>query len=314
MVMKMSKQIFIVLLLVCQLSCVKDPWDDIADGQWNNERSVINIQFENQVGQADIIRADESTGVIAITINIDAVPDLSNIALSSMELSYGAKATLGVGESLNFENEDRSATFTVTSPTGKSREYKVTVTPFQETIVGTYKVTDLVVYGGTGPEYGGGAVIPMMNKPWVWSDTDGPGAELDNTITFELEGITEEGNTFGRVINDAGADGLFANFIFVGDPQTDVNHFYRKIPKGEGKWMRNYATGQVIFTFEDGSTTSGSLIGPGTEDLGYGKSKTTAEAALEFSLSGTDDWDKIYSDYDKFVKRPRKFWVDIEKQ
>lgn len=312
--MKRSIKIFVLVLLFCQMSCVEDPWDEIADGTWNNERSVIDIKFENQVGTAEIVRNDEASGVITVTINVDAVPDLSAIALSNMELSYGAKSTLNKGESLNFENADQSAKFTVTSPTGKSREYTVKVTSFQESILGTYKITNLVVYGGTGPEYGGASVIPMMNKPWIWSDTDGPGVELDNTLTFELEGITDEGNTYGRIVNDAGADGLYANFVFIGSPQTDVNHFYRRIPKGEAKWLRNYATGQVIFTFENGATSSASMIGPGTEDLGNGKSKTTAESALVFSLSGTDDWDKIYSDYDKFVKRPRKFWVDLAKQ
>jgi len=310
----MNKITLVVLLLVCQLGCVTDPWDDVADGKWNNERSVLDIKFENQVGTAQVARIDDSSGEITITVNVDAVPDLSAIKLTNLQLSYGATSSLEVGESLNFENADQTATFTVTSPTGKSREYKVKATSFQETILGTYKITDLVVYGGTGPEYGGAAVIPMMNKPWIWSASDGPSAELDNTLTFELDGITDDGNTFGTVVNDAGPDGLFANFVYVGDPVTDVNHFYRKIPAGTGKWLRNYATGQVIFTFEDGSTTSGAIIGAGTEDLGNGKSKTTTEGALVFSLSGTDDWNKIYSDYDKFVKRPRKFWVDLEKQ
>lgn len=312
--MKKTRITLVLLLLICQLGCVKDPWDDVADGKWNNERSVLDIKFENQVGTAEVTRIDEQTGEITVTINVDAVPDLSAIALNSLQLSYGATATITKGEALNFENADQSASFTVTSPTGKSRTYSVKVKSFQETILGTYSITDLVVYGGTGPEYGGSAVIPMMNKPWVWSDTDGPGAELDNTLTFELEGITEDGNTYGKITNDAGPDGLFANFVFIGSPETDVNNFYRKIPKGEGKWLRNYATGEVVFTFANGSTSTGSIIGAGTEDLGNGKSKVTTESALVFSLKGTDDWDKIYSDYDKFVKRPRKFWVDLAKQ
>lgn len=312
--MKNNKNIILLLLVLMQFSCVRDPWEDIAAGSWNNERSVINLKFENQVGPATIERVDDKSGHITIAINVDAVPDLSAITVSSMELSYGATSSVTVGEPLNFENENQTASFTVTSPTGKSRVYTVTATSFQETILGTYDITDLVVYGGTGPEYGGAAVIPMMNKPWLWSPTDGPSAELDNTLTFELEGITDEGNTYGKLINDAGPDGLYADFIYVSDPQTDVNHFYRKIPKGEASWLRNYATGQVVFTFPDGSTTSGSFIGAGTEDLGNGKSKTTTAQAMTFNLKGTDDWNKIYSDYDKFVKRPRKFWVDLQKQ
>ncbi len=312
--MKRINILIALLLFCCAMGCVKDPWDDVEDTSWNHERSVLEIKFEHQVGAAEVTRIDDASGAITVTINTDAVPDLSNIVLSSLQLSYGASASIGVGEALNFENPENTASFTVTSPTGKSREYKVKAESFQETILGTYNITNLVVYGGTGPEYGGAAVIPMMDKPWIWSDTDGPSAELDNSLTFELEGITPEGNTYGKVINDPGADELYADFIFIGDPQTDVNKFYRKIPKGEGKWLRNYTTGQVIFTFSDGSTSSAVFIGPGTEDLGNGKSKTTTENSLVFSLTGTDDWDKIFSDYDKFVKRPRKYWVDLAKQ
>jgi len=312
--MKRINILIALLLLCCAMGCVKDPWDDIEDQSWNNERSVLDIKFENQVGTAEVARVDDQTGEITVTINVDAVPDLSSIVVSTLQLSYGASSNIGVGQALNFENPENTAFFTVTSPTGKSREYKVKAESFQETILGTYKITDLVVYGGTGPEYGGASVIPMMNKPWIWSATDGPGVELDNTLTFELEGITPEGNTYGKVINDAGPDGLYANFVYIGDPQTDVNHFYRKIPKGEGKWLRNYATGQIEFTFPDGTTSSATLVGPGTEDMGNNKSKTTTEAAFAFALKGTDDWNKIYSDYDKFVKRPRKYWVDISKQ
>lgn len=313
--MKNFKKIFALILIPIAFSCVKDPLEDIEDGAtWNNERSIINISFENQVGQAEVIRDDEDSGTIIIAINVDAVPDLSTITLKNLELSYGANASLEQGETLNFENGDQSANITVTSPTGKTREYTIYVTSFQETILGTYNITDLVVYGGTGPEYGGGAVMPLASKPWVWPETGGPQAELDNMVTFELEGITEEGNTFGKITNSAGEDGMYADFLFVGDPETDVNHFYRKLPKGEGTWLRNYTTGNVIITFEDGRTATGNFIGAGTEDLGNGQTKTTTGNALVFNLNGTDDWDSIYSDYDKFVKRPRKYWIDLEKQ
>ncbi len=309
------KNIFYVLLafMLIQVSCVKDPLEDIEEGGWNNERSILDIQFENQVGKPEVTRIDDERGEVEITINVDAVPDLSNIELRTLVLTYNATSSVNEGESLNFENAENSATIEVTSPTGKTREYKIIADSFQETLLGTYNVTDLVVWGGTGPEYGGGAVMAMMDKPWVWPETGGPGAELDNTVTFEMGGITEEGNTYGTIVNDAGEDGMYADFIFTGDPETDVNHFYRKIPKGEGEWLRNYATGTVSFTF-DGKTTTGYFVEGGTEDLGWDKTKTTTDYALAFDLNGTDNWDKIYSDYDKFVARPRKFWIDLNKQ
>lgn len=313
--MKTTKYFLGIFALALVISaCQKDPLSEVNSGEWNNERSVLDIKFANQVGKASIERIDEVSGGISIAINVDAVPNLSSITILELQLSYGAESSVKKGDALNFENAGNSAVITVTSPTGKTRDYTIRATSFTENLIGVYNVTNLIVYGGTGPEYGGAAVLPMISKPWVWPAQGGPAADLDNIITFELTGITDEGNTYGIVRNDAGADGLFANFLFVGNPETDVNHFYRKIPAGEGQWLRNYANGTVVFTFPNGSTTTGVFATAGTEDLGHGQSKIITDYALAFSLNGTDDWDKIYSDYDKFVKRPRRYWIELNKQ
>lgn len=313
--MKNIKFLFVLAIASVQLSCQKNPFDELESGGWNNERNVIDIKFENQVGKASITRIDDTTGKIEVDINIGDIPDLSSIKLLSLETSYQGTSTLSVGDVVSFENASKSITMTVTSPTGKSREYTIVANEFEETLVGVYDITGLVLYGGTGPEYGGGAVMNLTDKPWVWPEDNGPQAELDNVLTFELEGFTPEGNTYGKVTNDAGADGLYADYTYVMDPVTDVNHFYRKIPQGVSKWERNYSTGLITFTFEDGTTASGSLVEAGTEFV-YGEeiSKTTDNQAFAFTLNGTDDWDNIYSDYDKFVKKPRKYWIDIKKR
>lgn len=303
-----------VVTALAQTSCQNDPLEDIEEGKWNNERNVLDIKFENQVGNASIVRVDDLTGTINLAINVDAVPDLSHIVIKEMVLSYGANSSIKEGEALNFENAQKSAELTVTSPTGKSRKYTVVVSSFRESLIGTYDIDNLIVYGGTGPEYGGGAVMAMTDKPWIWSATLGPDKELDNQLIFEMTGITEDGNTYGTVTNTAGADGAYADFIYIGDPQTDVKKFYRQIPEGEGKWLRNYATGTITFTFADGTTKVGTFENAGTENLGNGSTKTIVHNAFAFNLNGTDDWDKIYSDYDKFVKKPRRFWIDVTKK
>jgi len=310
----MKDLIYIGIGFLMLSSCIQDPWKDIEADGWNNERSVLDIQFENQVGTAAIERIDGESGSIEFTINTYAVDDFSAIPINSLTLSYGGTSSVKIGETLNFDNESNSATLMVTSPTGKVREYTIVVDPFEETLLGTYQITDLVVYGGTGPEYGGASVTAMINKPWIWPETGGPQAELDNTLTFEFGGFTEDGNTFGTVTNNAGADEMYADFEYIKDPVTDLNHFYRTIPKGAGEWVRNYTTGTITFTFENGNTATGTLIEAGTEDLGYGKSKTTTNQAFVFNLQGTDDWANIYSDYDKFVKRPRRYWIDVTKE
>lgn len=312
----MKKILYVLLVAVAltQSSCQSDPLEDIDKGNWNNERNVLEIKFENQVGKAVVTRVDDETGTINLAINVDAVPNLSHIVVQDLVLSYEAKSTVNEGEALNFENAQKSATITVTSPTGKSRVYTVVASSFKESLIGTFDIDNLVVYGGTGPEYGGGAVLALTDKPWNWSTIDGPDKELDNQLVFKMTGITEDGNTYGTVSNTSGADGLYANFIYTGNPRTDVNNFYRQIPKGEGTWLRNYTTGTVTFTFADGATKIGSFESAGVEALGNGKTKTITNNAFAFNLNGTDDWGSIYSDYDKFVKKPRRFWIDVTKQ
>lgn len=304
----------ILFLLVSILSgCQKDPMEEINDGKWNKERNIIRIVFQDQVGEAVVLReGDEAT--VTFTYNTSASADFSAIKVNEIELSYGAGASVMAGGALNFENADHSAVITVTPANGEPLDWVVKLNPFTETLLGTWSITGLYVYGGTGPEYGGAAVLKMSDKSWCWPSSEGPAAEHDNKLTFTMEGITPEGNTYGTVVNDAGANGKYANFLFVSKtPNIDVNHFYRTIPKGTGSWMRNYATGTVSFTFPDGTVKTGAFDGPGTYDLGNSKSRTLTDYAFTFTLSGVDDWGAIYSDYDKFVKRPRKYWVDVKR-
>lgn len=311
--MKTLKTVVLLILGMTLYSCQEDPWDDIASGEWNSERSILSITFENQVGVAEIDRIDEKTGRVELSVNADAVEDLSAVTVQELVLSYGAESSIAKGEYLNFENADNTASLTVTASNGKTRNYTIKVHPFSESLLGTYEIDHLVLYGGTGPEYGGGAVLDITSKPWIWPENGGPETELDNYLVFELGGITEEGNTYGTVTNYAGDDGMYADFKFTPDPSADVNHFYRKIPEGKAEWSRDYNTGTITFTFPDGHTSTGTLESPGTEDLGNGLSKTVENMAFAFDLDGTDDWDNIYSDYDKFVKRPRRYWVEVTK-
>lgn len=304
-----------------QTGCVKDLQDDVNAGGWNHERSITGITFENQVGTAIIEEVSDTEGIVEVTINMTAVPDLSAVKVSKLELSYQATASVEPGDVLNFENESKSASIVVTATTGEQREYVVTVSEFMEDLVGTYDVTGLMVYAGTGPEYGGAAVMALSDKPWCWSETYGPQAECDNVLTFTMTDISAEGNTNGICVNDAGADGKYADFLFLGsgnmeNPGVDVDlrHFYRQIPEGESTWVRDYAANTITFTDQDGRRTTASLQSAGTEDLGNGLSMTIGDQAFSFALSGTDDWTNIYSDYDKFVKNPRRLWVLLTKR
>ncbi len=295
------------MLIITVSSCVKDPYDDVV----SNERSIEAVTLSGGLVQVGPAIVDRTEGYVSVQVLVDENTDLTNVA-PIIQASYRATTQPASGAPVNFAATGNKSTYTVISESGKSREWTIELIPFTETLPGTYKITGQVVYGGTGPEWGGGAVMNLTDKPWVWPEDGGPEAELDNTLVFGFTGVTPEGHTFGTVTNSAGADGEYADYQFVLDPATDVNNFYRKLPKGDGTWLRNYTTGTITFTF-DGTTTTGIFRGPQTLDLGNGHSKVITKNSFDFTLNGTDDWGNIYSDYDKFVKRPRRFWIDVEK-
>jgi len=312
------KHIKILIIIMASLSlltgCQKDPLDEVNSGTWNKERNIIDITFNGQIGDITQFREGDSA-TISFVCNTSVVTDLSNVTISGLELSYGASASISKGDALDFSNEDHTAKVKVTAADGDTLDWIITLNPFSEELIGTWSISGLYVYGGTGAVYGGVSVVEMNSKSWCWDATTGPAAEMDNTLTFTLTGVTDEGNPYGTIVNNPGSDGLNANFVYtLSNPDVDVNHFYRKIPTGTGTWLRNYSTGTVTFTFEDGTTTTGVYTSAGTETL-YGTiTKTVSDHAFAFTLSGKDDWDNIYGDYDRFVSNPRKFWVDITKQ
>jgi hypothetical protein len=292
----------------------------VADGDWNNERSVISLTFKNQVGTAAVDRIDDATGEIQVTLNVSAIPDLSQVEVEKLQLSYNANSSISVGSVVNFDNPEKKATITVTSPTGKTREYTIYATEFRESLEGQWSIDNLIVYGGTGPEYGGGAVISMQDKEWCWNYDNPPRVEYDNILTFTMDLITEDGNTSGVCVNNAGTDGKYADFIFQGsvNPEKtgdiDLKKFYRQIPEGESRWLRDYSTGTISFTDANGRITTGKLESAGNYAVStYGHNITVPNNAFSFTLNGIDDWDNIWTDYVKFVKRPRVFFVLVTK-
>jgi len=312
--MKQIKILLLILTTAISLwSCQKDPLDEVNEGKWNKERNILGVTFNGQVGDAIIDRTGDSA-TISFKYNTAVSEDYSKVEVKALELSYGASATADSGTLLNFENAAKTAVITVTSDKGTSLDWKIKLIPFTETLQGTWKITGLYVYGGTGPAYGGAGVAKMTDKSWCWSATTGPAAEQDNTLTFTLTGVTADGSTYGTVVNNAGTDGLYANFIYTAKtPNVDVNGFYRKIPKGTGGWLHNYSTGTVTFTFADASTSI-STFATGVETLYGTTTRTIPDHAFAFALTGVDDWTNIYGDYDKFVSNPRRFWVDVTKQ
>lgn len=318
--MKKNSLVIYIMVLFASWSCKNDPWADIERGDWNNERTILEIKFEGQAGSAIITSDDATTGEIELALATDLIDDLSKVKIDKLTLSYNAASTINSGETVDFTSG--IPVIKVTSPTGMSRSYNIIMSEFTEDLIGMYDIRDLYVYGGTGPEYGGGGCLRPSDKSWCWdSNGEGPDAETDNYLEFTMDEILDNGNTTGKCVHYAGNDEKYWNCIFAGSQNKegvediDLNKFYRQIPIGESTWIRDYSAGTITFIDSRGRKTTAQLMAKGTYPL-YGDDIkiTVPNQAFKFVLNGTDDWDNIFTDYDKFVKKVRSYFTLIEKR
>jgi hypothetical protein len=296
-------------------ACQKDPLATIEEGSWNKEKRLIGISFENQAGDATIsINTDDiSKGTAGVTI---VNPDMaSGLKVTKLEVSYGATVSVAVGDAIKFDSNN-STTLTVTGHDGGTRTYTVTVTPLTEPFDGTWKINSLVVWGGSGPAWGGGSFDNLTADASWWNTTTGPAAEMDNTLVFTLSGVNDSGQTYGTCTNNAGGDGLYANFVWQSIPKGydvgDVNYNYRRIPKGESTWTHDYTSNTITFT--QGSETHTATVLHGTSVTNYGKTLDIPNYALQFDdMKVMGGWGPIYTAYDQIIYMPYNYFILIGK-
>ena len=159
---KLTKYFLLACIVLIQQACVKDLQDDINDGGWNHERTILDIKFEGQAGLATIETVDAENGMITLKISPDLVTDMSRVKIESLSVSYQAIPSVKQGETIDFTSSN--PTITVVSQMGESRVYSINMEKFEETLVGIYSIDDLWVYGGTGPKYDGTSTVRVMTK------------------------------------------------------------------------------------------------------------------------------------------------------
>lgn len=302
----MKKLKFLIIISVlCFTACKKDPQDGIK----SHERAIESVTLGGGLAQVGPAVVDRVNSTVTVRVLVQTGTTFDNV-IPTIISSYKSTISPASKTPVNFAANNDQATYTVTSETGETRKWTVILQPFTEGVLGSFKIQDFTVYGGTGPQYGGGSVFNLSQKG-TWP-SNGPSAEYDNILTFTFSDVTADGNTEGTVVNSAGPDGLYADYVFTGNNKTtDVNYNYRVLPKGNGKWLHNYANNTITLTFDDGTVKTCTYDGAGTVTLGNGLSKTIANNAFTFTLTGADDYNDIYSDFDKVVKRPYTLWVDV---
>ena len=308
-------------------------------GNKSNERTLLSISFDHQIGDAVITPVDDENGTVEFQLAIDLIDDLSQVEITGLTVSYGATATAKTGDKIDFTANN--PTVTVTAESGKTRVYALQMAPFTESFAGNYAIQGSVIFGGLGDatssevwSWGCLLVDKPENKSWNWKKYNalgyGPTANYDNYLEIKCTKINDDGTTEGTCINYGGADGKHWNCFWDGEQNKDkpgqdldLRHFYRVIPIGESTWKKDYSAGTITFTSAEGVVTVCAMF---DEDIvicqDANKTVTVDKQCLAFLVDGDTTWNKdneayiasiLGSDYLKWVIAPRYFFLMVEK-
>lgn len=284
--MKKTQYFPLVAAMLFLFSCQKDPMEDIKSGDWNKEKNIISISFENQIGPASIVR-NESTQQITAYVDPDGL-NYAAVKINSLVPSYRATTDVGQGGTLNFDNPEYKSQITVTAHTGQSLTWDIILEPYEWFYVNEWKIKEHRIF--ISQEYGS-----------AW-DEDITGViadavkEMDNTIEIIKDGV-REGTPYGRIINNPGDDEEYGSFKLSED--VDLNPKLRHlIPIGESNWEINLATN--VITISKSGVTAQAIV-----------TKEGDGIRLEYALQTHDPrWD--YGSYDNYWAWSYKYYIDLE--
>lgn len=258
---------FAVLGLVLAFSCrsVVHDTEELVD-PWTRERTPVNFRLESQVGAAvisDNWRNDQE-GSITVSL-LTGMLNMSSVKVVALDFKFPDSefcptASIGPGDKLDLSSG--KASFTVTAHSGETRTYTVTYDSFSDPLEGVYTMAPRsgLLDGGSAADpfviigcWDGEEVMStLQDKSWHWGDGYQPADEKDNVFSFRLEDFdSETGDTFGTVVNLAGDDGKYANFVY--NNSVDINDKYRIIPVGKARWSKpsNGNGTVVIYDYDD---------------------------------------------------------------
>lgn len=292
--MKTNKYIMVIMLAATLFGCQKDPLSEINDGAWNKERNIINIGFAGQVGKATIVRNGDDATIEFVSFS----DDFSAIEVTSLELSYGATASISVGGKLNFSNTDHTATITVQPVNGEPLTWTIKASSFTNPYAGTWSIQNFKFkwddWNGWGLSGEAEVALKIL--------TAAPGT--DDIIFFSgIEGIETSGAFYGTYERSSGANGEFGAYISpIG---TDWSDKFGQLPNGKGKYYINAD-----------NTVSIEIEGSGKKYTSTGATALTS-TTMTYSLispqTWTINWDDYYSTENQ-LKVAYQIWYSLTKQ
>lgn len=251
------KNVFTYIGLACSLllaGCTKKIDRDVP----RHEVSLLEIKLGGQMGTA-VIERNRYGATATVFVMESASFDYANVKVEGIVVSYGAKASVEAGQTLNFSNPERKAKITVSAPAGNTMTWWVYLQPYDSFYVGTWRVEQIRLCCNqriagcgegawesplNGTEFGG-FCIP----------------EYDNRITITMNEGVVNNRLSGQITNAAGADGKWGDFFGVLAPYSkeeplNMNPRLRHlIPPGTSDWELDLTTNQMFITKDNITST-----------------------------------------------------------
>lgn len=252
--------------------------------------SITNFSVKDQLGDASI--DDENKEVVVVISDNGA--DISAIELINLGLSYGAKANVEVGQTLDF-SDNNTATITVTSESGDDAVWSVKLSVIPN-LAGAWGIPSQVIF--VEQEWGSAFSKNMTD------DFANASKENDNEVVIVQDG-QETGKLFGTITNNAGTDGEYGDYNISDDDAVDMNYKLRHLlPAGESYWELDLSTLVISIGASSDEITSTAKVVP-----------TDSGLTLQFALTYKDNeptWN--YNNYDNYMCWSTQFDINLNKK
>ncbi len=232
------------LLFVIMTSCEEEM-------EKNSYSELFSISFEGQTGETVI---DIENSEVSFQIFTD---NQSEIKISEMTISAGAIPSTPVDGTLDFNNEENSVSFILTSESGKNTKvYTIYLDNLAPEFIGSWKMTKGENKYNFFVKYcdGGNCGLESSLESSVFTSGS---AAADNTISFTLDGFDEESLMFGQYSYGPGADGEMGTYEHTHATSSEVYDFNNNygVLFSNGFWELNLGTNRITFFNADRSAS-----------------------------------------------------------
>ena len=89
----MKRNILTAILAAAALFVSCNPGEKELANYVYQERNIVSIAFEHQIGDAIITSLDETTGLVEVKLAVDYIDNLKAVSITSFVIAYGATAS-----------------------------------------------------------------------------------------------------------------------------------------------------------------------------------------------------------------------------